>query len=74
MAALHAPWAAHLERAGLRPERRALVLRPAALAWEWEDAATLRLETTLPRGAYATALVRELADTGEGRAPEASGG
>ena len=74
VAALHAGWAAHLERAGLRAERRALVLRPAALVWSWEGEDTLRLEMTLPRGAYATALVRELADTGEGRSPEASGG
>ncbi len=63
VAALHGPWAPHLEAAGLRAERRALVLRPMALAWSWEGEDTLRLETTLPRGAYATALVRELAQS-----------
>ena len=55
---------AGLERAGLRLERRALRLRPADFTWREEDAETLVLSFELPRGTFATAVVRELADTG----------
>jgi len=50
-----------LEAAGLRQERRALRVQLGALRWtlgeDW-----LRLQFTLPRGAYATAFVHELLD------------
>jgi tRNA pseudouridine13 synthase len=53
---------AGLERAGLRQERRALRLRPAALEWRWRDAGTLELGFSLPPGTYATSVLAELGD------------
>ena len=52
---------AGLASAGLQHERRALRLRPAAWAWNWRGDAALELRFTLPVGAYATVVVRELA-------------
>lgn len=49
-----------LERAGLDAERRSLRLRPGALSWAFSPG-QLRLSFTLPRGCYATSVVRELA-------------
>ncbi len=58
-----------LAAAGLRGERRALVLRPAA--WRHRLAADeLDLEFELPRGAFATSVLREILDA---RVPEAAG-
>ncbi|WP_328986843.1 tRNA pseudouridine(13) synthase TruD [Thiorhodovibrio winogradskyi] len=60
-----APWADWIDglgRAGLRAERRALILRPLDLDWEMEEGACLRLTFRLPAGAYATSVVRELGD------------
>jgi tRNA pseudouridine13 synthase len=45
---------------GLKAERRALRLLPQDLVWEWQDS-DLILAFTLPAGAYATAVLRELA-------------
>ena len=62
-AAVLAPAAAvceALERAGLDAERRALRLRPGELSWQFCDD-SLRLAFTLPRGCFATSVVRELA-------------
>jgi tRNA pseudouridine13 synthase len=42
--------------------RRALRLVPGDLAWQG-SAAALQLEFTLPPGAYATSVVRELIET-----------
>ncbi|KAA2285763.1 tRNA pseudouridine(13) synthase TruD [Arenimonas fontis] len=50
---------AGLEAAGLRQERRALRIRVADLAWNWEGD-TLCLDFALPPGAYATVLLWEL--------------
>jgi tRNA pseudouridine13 synthase len=60
VAATHAELAAGLEQHGLQQERRALRLVPQDLSWEWQDAATLRLDFTLTAGAYATTLLEEL--------------
>lgn len=54
-----------LEQAGLKQERRALRLVPAALAWEWRNDGSLVLSFGLPPGSYATALLQELGETGE---------
>jgi len=54
-----------LAREGLRQERRALRLRPDGLAWEWLDAATMRIAFALPPGSYATAALHELGEVGE---------
>lgn len=51
-----------LERAGLKQERRALRLRPDAIAWRWLDDGALELAFALPPGCYATTLLRELGD------------
>lgn len=51
-----------LERAGLEQDRRALRLRPQDLTWQWLGDAALELSFTLPPGAYATVVLRELAD------------
>jgi tRNA pseudouridine13 synthase len=61
-----APLPALLSAVGLRGERRALILRPAALRHGYEGD-VLTLEFDLPRGAFATSLLRELVDV---RAPE----
>lgn len=53
------PLPAQLGAARLRAERRALVLRPAGFRHQFV-ADTLELEFELPRGAYATSLLREL--------------
>lgn len=59
-AAVEAGLADGLVRAGVEAQRRALRLLPAAMAWDWVDAATLRVEFALGKGAYATALLREV--------------
>jgi tRNA pseudouridine13 synthase len=51
-----------LAGAGLDQERRALRLGVADLQWQWEDATTLLLAFGLESGAYATAVLRELAE------------
>jgi tRNA pseudouridine13 synthase len=49
-----------LERVDVKASHRALRLRIQSLSWEF-DAAALWLEFTLPPGAFATAVLRELA-------------
>ena len=58
-----------LEAAGLRQERRAPRLRVEALPWSWLAADQLRLEFSLPPGAYATSVLSEL-----GRIEDAAAG
>jgi tRNA pseudouridine13 synthase len=58
-----APWQAWregLEAAGLRQGRRALRLPVADLVWERPDPDRLEVGFFLPKGAYATAVLREL--------------
>ncbi len=59
----YADWRAGLERAGLEQDRRALRVRVADLAWDWEGQDCLVLRFALPSGSYATALLREVIDT-----------
>ncbi len=56
----HREWCELLEGAGLRQERRALRVMPRALAWERDADASLVFSFSLPRGAYATSVLREL--------------
>lgn len=49
-----------LEHNGLEQERRALRLKVSGLVWAFEAEDILRLEFSLPAGAYASAAVREL--------------
>lgn len=53
-----------LDAAGLRHDRRALRVRPADLAWQWQDDDVLVLSFGLPPGSYATAVLRELVEYG----------
>jgi len=52
---------AGLEAFGLRQERRVLRLRPAHPTFELLDGGDLRIAFELPKGTFATALLRELA-------------
>ncbi len=51
-----------LEAAGLEQERRALRIRPGALAWRWLEPRALEVSFTLPPGAYATTVLAELGE------------
>ncbi len=53
-------WRQGLEDHGLQPQRRALRLLPNAFKWEFSNQNELHLSFTLPSGAYATSVVREL--------------
>lgn len=53
--------AAGLAAARMDQERRPLRLRPKDLRWRWLDDEALELAFELPAGAYATVVVRELA-------------
>jgi tRNA pseudouridine13 synthase len=70
-AALHvvSPLPGLLSSAGLRGERRALIVRPAAYRHRI-DGDALTIEFELPRGAFATSVLREILDV---RVPEAGG-
>lgn len=62
-ASVLAPYAAAVEALvglGVEAARRALRVRPENLAWEWPDAETLTLGFELPRGAFATVVLREI--------------
>jgi tRNA pseudouridine13 synthase len=63
------PVPALLAALGMRGERRALVLRPQGFRHRLEGD-TLELEFELPRGAFATSLLREIVDV---RVPDAAG-
>lgn len=47
---------------GLEAQRRALRLQVAELAWRWPEPAALELSFGLTAGAYATSVLRELAE------------
>jgi len=55
-------WCYALEHAGLKQERRNLLLKPENLTASWTQADCLRLQFALPSGCFATALLRELAE------------
>ena len=55
-------WGYALGHSGLKQERRDLLLRPRGLAWKWVAEDQLQLSFALPNGAYATALLREIAE------------
>jgi tRNA pseudouridine13 synthase len=60
----HARWCAGLEAAGLKQDRRALRLPVADLAWQWGPSGELLLTFSLPAGAYATSVLREVVTCG----------
>ncbi len=49
-----------LVAAGLKQQRRALRLIPLGLVWKFIDSDTLNIRFSLPRGSFATAVLREL--------------
>lgn len=53
------PWGEMLEEQGVERAYRANVLHVNDLAWEWQDH-MLTMHFTLPAGAYATSVLREL--------------
>ena len=53
-------WCNGLEFSGLQQERRSLVLRPECFQWQWLGN-DLQLSFSLPPGAYATAVLQEIA-------------
>lgn len=57
-------WRDSLEHVGLDQDRRALRISPRGFAWDWEGD-DLILAFSLPAGAYATALLRELIEPRE---------
>lgn len=54
-------WCYALEHAGLKQERRSVLLKPANLSAHWSANDCLSLQFSLPSGCFATALLRELA-------------
>ncbi|RLA54637.1 MAG: tRNA pseudouridine(13) synthase TruD [Gammaproteobacteria bacterium] len=55
----HAVWCHGLEHCGLQQERRDLIVVPSTMSWQWQQR-DLHLAFTLPPGAFATAVLREL--------------
>lgn len=58
-----APWQALLpllQQERLTSDRRALLLCPQSLRWQWQDSETVTLQFWLPAGSYATSVLREL--------------
>ncbi|KEY58172.1 tRNA pseudouridine(13) synthase TruD [Serratia sp. DD3] len=49
-----------LRRERVEPARRALLLYPQKLQWNWWDDATVELRFWLPAGSFATSVVREM--------------
>jgi len=56
----HATLCGGMEYAGLDQERRALVVSPADMSWEWPQADQLVLTFALPAGTYATSVLNEI--------------
>jgi len=62
--AAHPELADGLLKADLEADRRALRVIPENLVWDFEADGVLRLSFGLPAGSYATALLREIVDSG----------
>jgi len=54
-------WCRGLEAFGLKQERRPLRVRPADMSWNFPAPDVLEVSLTLPPGAYATTVLREIA-------------
>ncbi|MFO7603185.1 MAG: tRNA pseudouridine(13) synthase TruD [Gammaproteobacteria bacterium] len=53
-------WCEALERRGLKQQRRSYRLVPQGLSYDWQSEEVLELRFSLPRGSYATSVMREL--------------
>ncbi|MBJ7223630.1 tRNA pseudouridine(13) synthase TruD [Brenneria sp. L3-3C-1] len=49
-----------LQRERVEPARRAILLYPQHMRWDWQDDVTLELKFWLPAGSFATSVVREI--------------
>ncbi|WP_392565873.1 tRNA pseudouridine(13) synthase TruD [Utexia brackfieldae] len=49
-----------LKKERLMTSRRAILLKPSELTWQWIDEQTLKMHFWLPAGSYATSILREL--------------
>lgn len=49
-----------VKRERVEPARRAILVQPQQMAWQWLDNATLSVSFWLPAGSFATSVVREL--------------
>ena len=63
----HGIWCRGLIEVGLKQERRSLRLLIGSPAWSWPEPDCLELSFSLPAGAYATSVLRELVRTGDQR-------
>ncbi|OED45064.1 hypothetical protein ACH42_05850 [Endozoicomonas sp. (ex Bugula neritina AB1)] len=54
-----------LEHAGLKQERRITRLIPENMIWNWQEDDSLQLNFYLPKGCFATSVLRELLDCRE---------
>lgn len=52
-----------MDRERVDAARRAMLVIPRDLRWEWQDEATLEMNFWLPAGSFATSVVRELLQT-----------
>lgn len=52
-----------LKRERVEAARRAMLVQPEALSWNWWDDVTVELNFWLPAGSFATSVVRELMNT-----------
>ena len=59
-----------LETVGLNQERRVTRLLPGEMSWQWQGDKTLVMEFRLPKGCFATSVLRELLDCREIRPAE----
>ena len=55
-------WCYALEHAGLKQQRRDLIMDAGNITAQWIEADKLCLEFSLPTGCYATTLLREIAE------------
>ena len=70
----HARWCAGLEAVGLKQDRRALRLGVTDLAWQWGPSGELLLTFSLPAGAYATSVLREVVQADTAKKHQKEGG
>ncbi|EJH8726760.1 tRNA pseudouridine(13) synthase TruD [Cronobacter sakazakii] len=54
-----------LTREKVEAARRAMLLFPRELRWQWQDDATLEVSFWLPAGSFATSVIRELFNTAD---------
>ena len=52
-----------LTREKVEAARRAMLMYPQEMSWNWQDEATVEVRFWLPAGSFATSVVRELITT-----------